>query len=146
MEKARSMLNDMGLTIKFLAEADNTAAYLMNRSPTRTIQSTPEKAWSRKKLALKHSRVFGSRKMVHCPKQKRQKFDPKSTEGIFVGYAKNSKVFRLYNQEEDEVIISRDVVFINEERPLHPIDANDEHQPVESIELITGPEMDDQLP
>lgn len=47
VEKARSMLNDVGLPKKFWVEAVSTAAYLVNRSPTRSLETTPEEAWSK---------------------------------------------------------------------------------------------------
>jgi hypothetical protein len=147
VEKARSMMNDVGLPKKFWAEAVSTAAYIVNRCPTRVLESkTPEEAWSQKKPDLKHLRVFGSQVMVHCPKQKRQKFDPKYVEGIFIGYAENSKGFRVYDQANDEVIISRDVVFINEERMFNATAINASHQPVEFMELYTWQQSDEQQP
>ena len=46
MEAVRSMLADSGLPQKFWAEALSTAAYLINRSPTRSLAGkTPFEAW-----------------------------------------------------------------------------------------------------
>ena len=45
IEKARSMLNEAHLPKQFWAEAVSTAAYLANRSPTRSLEAvTPEEA------------------------------------------------------------------------------------------------------
>lgn len=41
----------------------------------------------------------------------------KSNEGIFVGYADNSKGFRIFNPDSGDVIITRDVVIVDEGRP-----------------------------
>jgi hypothetical protein len=44
-EIARSMLKGKGLPNKFLAKVFNTAAYILNRSPTKTVKNqTPFKA------------------------------------------------------------------------------------------------------
>lgn len=61
LEKARSMLNDAKMQKKFWAEAVNTAVYLINRSPTRTLHGkTPEEAWTNKKPYVGHLKIFGS--------------------------------------------------------------------------------------
>lgn len=41
--------------------------------------------------------VFNCKAMVHIPKQKRTKFDAKSTECVFLGYCDNAKAFRMYD-------------------------------------------------
>lgn len=96
VEKARVMLQEANLSNDFWAEAVNTAVYLKNRSSTKTVkETTPEKAWTGKKVDLSHLRVFGSRTFVHISKQKRTKWDLKSKEMIFVGYHEDSKAYRL---------------------------------------------------
>lgn len=52
--------------------------------------------------------------MTHIPKVRRKKWDPKSEDGVFVGYAAGSKGYRIYNPRTKKVFVSRDVVFINE--------------------------------
>lgn len=49
--------------------------------------------------------------MVHIPSEKRDKWDPKSTEMIFVGYDDATKGFRCINRNTDSFAISRDVIF-----------------------------------
>jgi len=45
------------------------------------------------------------------PKQKRQKWDPKSEKGIFVGYVKNVKGYRIWYPETNKIYVSREVIF-----------------------------------
>jgi hypothetical protein len=35
---------------------------------------------------VSHMRVFGSTAYIHVPKEKRNKLDPVSTKGVFLGY------------------------------------------------------------
>lgn len=115
VEKARCLLFDMGLNVKFWAEAVCTAAYLVNRSPHRGwIDKTPLEIWSGKKPNLSHLRIFGCTVMMHITKRKRTKFDPKSTKCIMIGYALNSKAYRVYDPETNKVFTSRDVVFMED--------------------------------
>ena len=57
---------------------------------------TPEEAFSGTKPDVSHLKVFGSSVYVHIPKDKRSKLDPSSKKGIFVGYSKSVKAYRIY--------------------------------------------------
>lgn len=113
VERAKCMLFDANLDKGFWAEAVATAAYIINRSPSKVLEEqTPEEKWSGKKPNLAHMKIFGSKAMVHVPKQKRLKWDKKSEEMIFMGYCDNTKGYRLYNPRNKQIITSRDVIFI----------------------------------
>lgn len=113
VEKARCLLFDAGMSKEFWAEAVSTAAHIYNRTSSRVSEDfkSPEEMFSKKKPNLKYMRIFGSTAMVHIPKEKRKKFDPKSVKHVFVGYCENSKAYRLYNVKKRCFSISRDVVF-----------------------------------
>lgn len=119
MEKTRCLLHDSGLEKKFWAEAVNCAVYLLNRSPVSGSNVTPEEIWSGQKPNLSHLRIFGTLVTVHIPKQKRRKLDMKAIEAIFVGYGTQTKGYRLFNPETNEVFYSRDVTFLNEGTRVH---------------------------
>lgn len=116
IEKTRTLLEDANLDKQYWAEAANTAIYLKNRSPTKAVRfKTPEEAWSKKKVNLKHLKIFGCTAYAHVPKQLRNKLDPKSKQLIFVGYSTDSKAYRLIDSKNpSKIIISRDVIFIEE--------------------------------
>lgn len=112
VERARTMLIDAGLPKDFWAETTATAVYLINRSPCKALQEeTPEEAWSGRKPDLRHLKVFGCKALAHVPKEKRDKWDAKSEELIFVGYNESTKGYRLINPESRKAVNSRDVVF-----------------------------------
>ncbi|KAG7299880.1 hypothetical protein JYU34_016900 [Plutella xylostella] len=97
----------------YWAEAVVTAAYIINRSPTKSLSNiTPEEVWSGEKPDLSHIRIFGCRAMVHIPKERRQKLDAKSRELIFVGYCTGTKGYRFIDPKSKQSITSRDVVFL----------------------------------
>lgn len=112
MERVRCMLLDAGLADVYWAEAAMTSAYLINLVPCRGNEISPEEMWSGKKPNLKHLRVFGSKAFVHIPKQKRNKLSAKSTECILMGYSSESKAYRMQDPITRKIIISRDVIFI----------------------------------
>lgn len=66
------MLADSRLLHRFWAEALFTAAYLINRSPTKTLgDKTPFEAWYGKKPNVNHLQVFGCSAYIHIPKDER---------------------------------------------------------------------------
>ena len=112
IESVRAMLSDSKLPKKFWAEALSTAAYLRNRSPTKSVQGkTPYEALTGEKPRVDHLKVFGCAAYAHVPSQERQKLDEKSRRCIFLGYGKEIKGYRLYDMEKLRVIYSRDVRF-----------------------------------
>ena len=76
MEKERNMLSGVRLGQEFWAEAVGTTCYLVNRSPSSTLDDkTPHEVWSGKKTSLQHLRVFGCDAYVHVPKENRSNMD-----------------------------------------------------------------------
>lgn len=112
-EKARCMLQDVNLPKCYWAEAINTAAYIKNHTTSNVLENkSPIEIWSGKKPDISHFKVFGSLAMAMIPKEKRQKFDPKSQELMFVGYGESQKGYRLIDRESKQIVMSRDVTVI----------------------------------
>jgi hypothetical protein len=70
MEKTRCMLSGSRLGKEFRAEVVGTACYLVNRSPSSTLdKKTPQEVWTGKKPSLTHLKVFCCEAYVHVPKE-----------------------------------------------------------------------------
>ena len=54
---------------------------------------TPYKCWKGKKPNLKHFHEFSSFYYILNDKEKRDKFDAKSDEGVFLGYSSNTSAY-----------------------------------------------------
>jgi len=81
-----------------MAEAVETACYLVNRSPSSVLEDkTPQEVWTGKKPSLSLLRVFGCDAYVHVPKEKRTKWDSKSKKCIFIGYKDGLKGYKIWN-------------------------------------------------
>nr|KYP72805.1 Retrovirus-related Pol polyprotein from transposon TNT 1-94 [Cajanus cajan] len=110
MEMARCLIAEKKLPKCFWAEAVYTAVYLLNRLPTRAVQEkTPIEAWNGVKPTAKHLKIFGSICYTHVAVAKRSKLDDKAEMEIFLGYAANSKGYRVYNMRSKQIVISRDI-------------------------------------
>ena len=96
-------------------EATRTVVYAQNILSHNALGlKTPEEMYTRKKLEVSHLEIFGFPVYVHIPKDKRTKLDPFGKKGIFVGYPKVSKAFRIYISGFHHIEISRDVTFDEE--------------------------------
>ncbi|CAL9016699.1 unnamed protein product [Prunus brigantina] len=112
MNMVRSMLSGKKVPKTFWPEAVNWTVHVLNRSPTLAVKNkTPEEAWSGFKPAVDHFRVFGCVSHVHVSDCKRTKLDDKSVRCVLLGVSEESKAYRLYNPVSQKIIISRDVVF-----------------------------------
>ncbi|CAK9820237.1 Retrovirus-related Pol polyprotein from transposon TNT 1-94 [Anthophora quadrimaculata] len=124
VESARSMIHAKDVDKKLWTEAVNTACYILNRTilkPGETI--TPFEKWFKRKPAIKHLKVFGSAAYLNVPKERRQKFDPKSKQVIFVGYDGESTNYRLWDNDLKKISISSDVTFNESALPIAKTDA-----------------------
>lgn len=118
-DKARCLLLNSELPLKFWGEAMNTAAYVRNRLPSRSIDDQiPEEVWSGRKVNLSNLRIFGCLAYAHVPKEKRDsKWDERAVACIFVGYSETQKAYRLLELNNPKnVIFARDVVFAELEK------------------------------
>ena len=113
---ARSMLIAKGLPNSYWAEAVNIAVYLLNRSPTKAVvNKTPYQAWYKRKPQVNHLKIFGCIAYSLVPSLKREKFDEKGEKYVFTGYSDESKGYHLFNLKMKELVISRDVIFDEDE-------------------------------
>ncbi|GKV15798.1 hypothetical protein SLEP1_g26549 [Rubroshorea leprosula] len=117
MEKVRCMLRMATLPKPFWGEAVNTAVYLINRSPSVSLNfEIPEKAWTGKDVGYSHLRVFGCKAFMHVPKEQRSKLDDKAIPCIFVGYGDEEFGYRLWDPEKKKTVRSKDVMFHEHEK------------------------------
>lgn len=122
LEKTRCMLLDSRLPKHFWAEAAQAAVNVINTLPNSPNGAAPDEMWYNKKCNLKHFRVFGSKAMVWKPNMKRGKLDAKSFECIYLRRADDAKAFRLYDKNARKIVISHDVIFMENEAKV--IDSN----------------------
>ena len=86
---------------------------MFNRTLIRPIfKKTPYELYRGKKPSISHLRVFGCKCFIpNNGKDNLGKFDPKSDEGIHIGYAINGHTYRVYNKRLLTVEESMHVVF-----------------------------------
>ena len=113
MNHTRSILLSKNVNKEFWAEALSTAVYIRNRVTTRSLplNVTPYHLWNGEAPNISHLRIFGAKCWYVIPKSKVKKLDARSREAMMVGYALNSKGYKLWDADKGKFIISRDVTF-----------------------------------
>ena len=149
-EMSRTMLNEQTIPQKFWCNAVDTSTYILNRVLTRPfLNKTPYELYKGKKPTLGYFRVFGSKCFILNTKDYLTKFDPKSYEGVFLGYSQNSKAYIVLNKETLRVEESLNVTFDESPPPskTSPLVDDDlvESQAIESQEILDNDKEDELL-
>ncbi|GJS34882.1 gag-pol polyprotein [Tanacetum coccineum] len=151
------MLATASLGKSFWAEAVNTTCYVINRSPSTAVElKTPMEMWTGKPVNYSNLHIFGSSVYVMYNTQETTKLDPKSRKCLFLGYADGVKGYRLWDPTTHKVVVSRDVVFMedkiqeNEEcdstiRETTSIQIEKEFQSNDSSEAVPQHKVNEQM-
>ena len=116
---ARVMLVASDFPHSFWGEAVSNAAYTLNRVVFRPgTTKTPYEIWKEKKPNVAHLKVFGSACYIYRDREYLTKFDAKCDRGVFLGYATNSRAYRVYNKHSCKVMETMNVAI--DENPSCP--------------------------
>ncbi|WVZ51956.1 hypothetical protein U9M48_003053 [Paspalum notatum var. saurae] len=112
VEMARTMLDEHRTLRRFWAEAVNTACYIANRIFLRAfLGMTSYELRFGRQPSIKHLRAFGCRCFVLKKAGHLDKFESRCLDGIFLGYASNSRAFRVWILEAKQVVETCEVSF-----------------------------------
>ncbi|KAL6317021.1 hypothetical protein AAG906_026764 [Vitis piasezkii] len=87
------------------------ACHILNRIPLKKNEISPYELWKGRKLNIGYFKVWGC--LAYCKKTdpNKTKLGPRAIKCAFVGYASNSKAYRLLDLESNVIIESREVEF-----------------------------------
>ncbi|MFS7948515.1 putative RNA-directed DNA polymerase [Helianthus anomalus] len=125
LEIARALRFEASLPIKFWGECVMTAAYIINRLPSKVIKyKTTYEVLFKKKPSYEHMRTLGCLAYYWNTDTKGDKFAPRGKPGIFLGYPYGTKGYKVYDLEEKKMVVSRDVRFVEGIFPLSDREGN----------------------
>ena len=107
------MMSQSDLPISFWGYALETAAFILNRVPTKAVENTPYEIWTGKTPSLSFLKIWGCE--AYVKRQISDKLAPKSDKCLFIGYPKESKGYYFYNTSENKVFVARNGVFLERE-------------------------------
>lgn len=126
-----------GLIATFWSEAIATACYIRNRCPASSLNETiPYEKWMGKQPGTNHLEIFGTKVYVLDKNLGKDKFAQGATKGVFVGYPRDRKGYRICVPDARKIIHARDVKFLeNTEIKLrNPCDLDNIFTQVEKAE------------
>lgn len=109
---ARALLFQSHRPIKFWEESILIATHLINRRPSLILKGkTPYEVLFGKRPSYDMLQTFGCLCYAHLRSRDKDKFGPRSRKCVFVGYPYGKKGWHLYDLENDQFFVSRDVRF-----------------------------------
>nr|GEW10070.1 Gag-Pol polyprotein [Tanacetum cinerariifolium] len=105
---------------------------------------TQMEMWTGKSVNYSDLHIFGSPVYVMYNSQETTKLDPKSRKCLFLGYADEVKGYRLWDPTAHKVVVSRDVVFMedkireNEKAMQEEIEALHKNKTWELVAILGG--------
>ena len=120
LDMIRSMMAQANLPISFWGDALLTAAYIINRVPSKSVSSTPYELWNGVKPNLGNLHPWGCAAFIHNNSHEHGKLGPRGKKCIFIRYSAFSKGYVFIHEKADGKITeieSRDIVFLEKDFP-----------------------------
>jgi hypothetical protein len=109
---ARTILDEHRTLRRYWAEAVNTACYVSNRIYLRVHKKkTCYELMHGRTPKMSHLHVFGCKCFILKKGRKLDKFEARSVDGIFFGYASHSRAYRVLNLETNQIVETCEVTF-----------------------------------
>jgi len=116
LNMVRCLLEEKQMPARFWPDAVKWTCHILNRSPTSAVKNkTPEECWSGVKPNVDYFRVFGCIGNVHVSNPQKLKLDARSQKCVMLGYSEESKGYKMVDPITKKVIVSKDVVFEEEQ-------------------------------
>ncbi|GJX62924.1 retrovirus-related pol polyprotein from transposon TNT 1-94 [Tanacetum coccineum] len=106
-----SSRSDFVITRKKLIHNSIDESKKPSLKPSLKSGKTPYEIFRGRKPSLEYFKVFGSKCFILNTKDHLSKFDPKSYEGVFLGYSQNSKAYVVLNKHTIKAKKSLNVTF-----------------------------------
>ena len=113
LDMVQSMMTLTHLPLSFWGYALETAAFTLNRAPSKSVEMTPYELWFGQKPKLSFLKVWGCdayKKKFHHDKLK-----PKSEKCVFIGYPKETDGYTLYHRSKGKTFVGENGYFLEKE-------------------------------
>jgi hypothetical protein len=101
------------MSILFWDYVLETAAFILNRAPYKSMETTPYELWHGKKPKLSFLMVWGCE--AYVKKLQPDKLETKAEKCIFVGYPKKTLGYTFYHPAEGKTFVAKTGHFLEKE-------------------------------
>ena len=113
LDMVRSMMSYSSLPISFWGYSLQTAVYILNVVPSKSIRKTPLELLNGHKPSLRHFCISGC--PSHVLKGKTGKLEPHTEVCMFVGYPKATRGGLFYSPSDKKVFVSTNATFLEDD-------------------------------
>ncbi|KAK1614403.1 hypothetical protein QYE76_019920, partial [Lolium multiflorum] len=113
LDMVRSMMSLTDLPLSFWGYALETAAFTLNRAPSKSVETTPYELWFGKKPKLSFLKVWGCD--AYVKKLQPDKLEPKAEKCVFIGYPKETIGYTFYHRSEGKIFVAKNGSFLEKE-------------------------------
>ena len=106
------MMSLTDLPLSFWGYALETAAFTLNRAPSKSVETTPYELWFGKKPKLSFLKVWGCD--AYVKKLQPDKLEPKSEKCVFIGYPKETIGYIFNHRSEGKIFVAKFGSFLEE--------------------------------
>src|SRR6266487_4207091 len=127
----RALIFESKILKTFWAFAAEAACYIRNQTvmvepvnesgeeTKNKMKKTPYELWTGKKLYIAHMKVWGCECWIHVPLERdADKLNPRSVEGVFIGYTEDPSQYLVWVPERKEVIKATNPTFIEDQQGM----------------------------
>jgi hypothetical protein len=107
------MMSLTDLPLSFWGYALETAAFTLNRAPSKSVKTTPYELWFGKNTKLSFLKVWGCD--AYVKRLQPDKLEPKADKCVFIGYPKETVGYTFYHRSEGKVFIAKNGSFLEKE-------------------------------
>ena len=107
------MMSLTDLPLSFWGYALETAAFTLNRAPSKSVETMPYELRFSKKPKLSFLKVWGCD--AYVKKLQPDKLKPKSEKCVFIGYAKATVGYTFYHKSEGKTFVAKNGSFLEKE-------------------------------
>ena len=107
------MMSLTDLPLSFWGYALETAAFTLNRAPSKSVETTPYELWFGKKPKLSFLKVWGCD--AYVKKLQPEKLEPKSEKCVFIGYPKETIGYTFYLISEGKIFVAKNGSLLEKE-------------------------------